>query len=70
MRLKALSMYTNDLPNLTFSIPTNLVGNSTEECIYSGVFFGVFYEMKRKYFASPSENNKIHQFGLHTSYIK
>ena len=45
LRLKSLTNFTNSLPNLQFSEPKNLLGNSTTDSIQSGVFFGTFDEI-------------------------
>ena len=48
LRLKSLSSFTTSLPDLQFSKPKKILGNSTIESIRSGVFFGVFDEIKSR----------------------
>lgn len=47
-RLKSLSSFTNSLPSLQFVKPEKMLGNSTFDSIQSGVFFGVFDEIKSR----------------------
>ena len=46
MRLKSLNQFTDKLPLIKNSIPNNLVGNSTEQSILSGVYYGMLEEIK------------------------
>ncbi len=46
MRYKAINNFTHKLPLLNQSKKFNLVGNSTETCIHSGVLNGVLNEIK------------------------
>jgi len=47
MRYKSLHHYTAKLPELKFpNVEINILGNSTENCINSGVFFGILHEME------------------------
>jgi len=48
LRLKSLSSFTTSLPDLQFSKPKNILGNSTIESIHSGVFFGIFDEINSR----------------------
>jgi len=45
MRYKALNNFTKKLPLLELSNSYNLIGNSTETCIHSGVILGVINEI-------------------------
>ncbi len=45
MRLKSLKFFTKSLPELEFSKPNTLLGNSTVDSIQSGVFFGILDEL-------------------------
>jgi len=45
-RLQTIHDSTKSLPMLDFECPNNFVGNSTEECILSGVFFGLLSELE------------------------
>jgi type III pantothenate kinase len=45
MRYKALNYFTNKLPLLEIEKDYNLIGNSTETCIHSGVILGVINEI-------------------------
>ncbi len=45
LRLKAMNDYTDRLPLPDFRIPETFVGNSTENALLSGVFFGVLSEI-------------------------
>jgi type III pantothenate kinase len=46
MRYKSLNNLTAKLPLLVTQMPENLIGNSTENAIHSGVVFGVLNEME------------------------
>ena len=46
MRYKSLNLYTSKLPMLDFNIPKKYNGNSTFESIHSGIYFGIFDEIK------------------------
>jgi len=48
LRLKSLTTFTTSLPNLQFSEPKNLLGNTTISSIQSGVFFGIFDEISSR----------------------
>ncbi len=45
MRYKSLNIFTNKLPLLKFEYTSQLIGNSTETCIHSGVINGVINEI-------------------------
>ena len=45
MRYKALNYYTDKLPLLTTQLPEQIIGNSTQESIHSGVINGVLLEL-------------------------
>ncbi|MBP0905487.1 type III pantothenate kinase [Mariniflexile gromovii] len=45
MRYKALHNFTANLPLLDTTLPNNIVGNSTETSIHSGVVYGVLKEI-------------------------
>ena len=45
-RLQTLHNSTKSLPLVDFKYPNDFVGKSTEDCILSGVFFGVLSELK------------------------
>ena len=45
MRLKSFKLFTKSLPELEFSKPNILLGNSTVGSIQSGVFFGILDEV-------------------------
>lgn len=45
MRYKALQKFTNKLPLLSPVFNENLIGNSTESCIHSGVLNGIIFEI-------------------------
>lgn len=46
MRYKALNTFTEKLPLLKNQYPNNLIGNSTNESIYSGVVHGLLFEIE------------------------
>ncbi|MGB0390148.1 MAG: type III pantothenate kinase [Salibacteraceae bacterium] len=46
MRYKSLNYYTKNLPYLTQKSEPNLIGQTTEDSMHSGVIKGVEYEMK------------------------
>ena len=46
LRYKALHDFTKNLPLLDTKMPNNIVGNSTENAIHSGVVFGVLMEIE------------------------
>lgn len=46
MRYKSLNNFTAKLPLLSKQMPNNIVGNSTEESIHSGVVFGFLKEIE------------------------
>lgn len=46
MRFKALHSFTNQLPELYSIVPCNLIGNTTESSILSGVLNGIIAETK------------------------
>ena len=46
MRLKSMSEFTANLPQLLFDEPLHFNGNTTETCMQSGAFFGLIEEMK------------------------
>ena len=46
MRYNSLSHFTSNLPLLTKKITQNLIGNSTNSCIHSGVIKGVLHEIE------------------------
>ena len=46
MRYKAIHRQTDRLPLLAPNLPNQIVGNSTEECIHSGVVGGVVHEIE------------------------
>ena len=48
LRLKSLTTFTTSLPNLQFSEPKKLLGNSTIDSIQSGVFFGILDEINSR----------------------
>ena len=48
IRYMSLNKYTSKLPKLEFSYPNNILGNSTENSIHSGVYFGVLGEIKNQ----------------------
>tara|TARA_B100001250_G_C19773244_1_gene778253 strand:+ start:81 stop:794 length:714 start_codon:yes stop_codon:yes gene_type:complete len=45
-RLNALYKSTSNLPRLDFVFPDTFIGKSTQECILSGVFFGMLSELE------------------------
>ena len=45
-RLNALCQSTKNLPRLDFEHPRAFIGKSTEDCILSGVFFGILSEIE------------------------
>ncbi|MEO8934133.1 MAG: type III pantothenate kinase [Xanthomarina sp.] len=45
MRYKALNNFTARLPLLETKLPDNIIGNSTENAIHSGVVFGILNEI-------------------------
>lgn len=45
MRYKALNQFTEKLPLLDANMPQNLIGNSTQTSIHSGVINGVIFEV-------------------------
>ena len=45
MRYKSLHNFTANLPLLVTDIPNNIIGNSTEQSMHSGVVFGVLNEI-------------------------
>ncbi len=45
MRYKALHQQTYKLPALLPEFPKNIIGNTTEQSIHSGVYFGIVYEI-------------------------
>jgi type III pantothenate kinase len=45
MRLKAMNAFTDKLPLVEKSLPTHLIGDSTEGCLLSGAYFGALAEM-------------------------
>ena len=46
MRYKSLHNFTQNLPLLSLEYPKSVIGNSTAECIHSGVVNGVLNEIK------------------------
>ena len=46
MRYKALNTFTEKLPLLKNELPNDLIGNSTNESIYSGVVNGLLFEIE------------------------
>lgn len=46
MRYKSLPTFTSNLPLLSTKVPENFIGNSTSECIHSGVVNGVIQEIE------------------------
>ena len=46
MRYNSLSHFTSNIPLLSKKITQNLIGNSTESCIHSGVIKGVLHEIE------------------------
>ncbi len=46
MRLNAMHTFTNNLPQLNFEKSIDFNGNSTENCMQSGAFFGLIEEIK------------------------
>ncbi|TNJ41257.1 type III pantothenate kinase [Tamlana fucoidanivorans] len=46
MRYKSLNNLTANLPLLKLSMPQSITGNSTTECMHSGVVFGVINEIE------------------------
>jgi len=47
-RLKSLSSFTTSLPSVMFKKPKKLLGNSTFDCMQSGIFFGISDEIKSR----------------------
>jgi len=45
MRYKALNNFTAKLPLLETKLPENMIGNSTESAIHSGIVFGILNEI-------------------------
>ncbi|GGD89937.1 type III pantothenate kinase [Planktosalinus lacus] len=45
MRYKALNAFTERLPLLDVNAPENIIGNSTQTSIHSGVVFGISFEI-------------------------
>ena len=45
MRYKALNNFTAKLPLLETKLPENIIGNSTENAIHSGIVFGILNEI-------------------------
>ncbi len=46
MRYNSLSHFASNLPLLSKKITQNLIGNSTDSCIHSGVIKGVLHEIE------------------------
>lgn len=46
MRFKALNTYTDKLPLVESQLPKDLIGNTTEESIRTGVYFGMLNEIE------------------------
>ncbi|WP_149274695.1 type III pantothenate kinase [Pareuzebyella sediminis] len=47
MRYRALHEQTQNLPQLTPDYPIDMIGNTTDRCIHSGVVNGICYEIDR-----------------------
>ena len=48
VRYMSLKTHTSKLPQLKFNLPKNISGNSTEESIHSGIYFGIIGEVKNQ----------------------
>lgn len=48
MRLKAMNEFTAKLPLLDFDEPADFNGNTTNECMQSGAFYGIIGEIKER----------------------
>ena len=48
MRYKALNHFTANLPIVEYKIPKNPQGKTTNDCIQSGVYFGILDEIKAR----------------------
>ena len=48
LRYESLNAYTSKLPKLEFDKPDNIFGNSTENSIHSGIFYGILAEVRNQ----------------------
>jgi type III pantothenate kinase len=48
LRYKSLNLFTSKLPELEFSPQNDIIGNSTESSIHSGIFYGILGELKNQ----------------------
>lgn len=59
MRYKSLNSFTKKLPLLNVSEATNLIGDSTENCIHSGVLNGVINEIDSLIYKYREKNRDL-----------
>ena len=48
MRYNSLNTFTSKLPQLEFNKPDNISGNSTDNSIHSGIYYGILAEVKNQ----------------------